>query len=93
MTTINVKVHIVLKELIERISEHRMAMTHANVVLTKFDIVCPLDSDDEYWNNYMSIVYPWNQLKGVMNPPEELYGKDITLDVEVVSELFKKVVN
>lgn len=92
-TTIKLQVHKVLGALLERIEEHRLAMTHASRLVTagakaiKTPIPCP----DDYWNSYMSRVYPWNQLKGVLTLPQELYGNELTLDVEVVNELFKEV--
>ena len=94
MTTIKLQVHKVIGQLLVRIEEHKMAMTHASRLTTTKGGVCvsiPIPNVDDYWYNYMSNVYPWNQLKGVLTLPEELYGNELTLDVEVVSELFKEV--
>lgn len=92
-TTIKLKVHEVIGQLIVRIEEHRMAMTHASrlVAVGAKAINTPIPCADDYWYCHMSGFYPWNQLKGVLTLSEELYGNELTLDVEVVSELFKEV--
>lgn len=93
-TTIKLKVHEVIGQLIVRIEEHRMAMTHASSLTKTMEgvsVSIPIPNVDDYWYNYMSYEYPWNQLKGVLTLPQELYGNELTLDVEVVSELFKQL--
>ena len=80
MTTIKLKVHEVIGALLGRVEEHRLAMTHASQIITKDGkaIIVPSQNLDSYWYDHMSGFYPWNQLKGVLTLPEELYGNELT---------------
>lgn len=93
-TTIKLQVHKVIGKLIDRMGEHRLAMTHASQLTTTKEgkaVNIPISNLGDYWYNYMSRVYPWNQLKGVLTLPLELWEEHLTLDVDVVGELFKGV--